>query len=336
MNLNFKKKFSLQSFNTFGINVQSKQFVGVKSTKEIQYVLSQKKNEKILILGGGSNILLTKDFDGLTMRIESKGIKVINENDEFATLKVAAGENWHDFVLWCLKNDLGGVENLALIPGSIGAAPIQNIGAYGVELKSVFSSCEAVSVNSGVKKTFDKAQCQFGYRNSIFKNKLKGKYIITSVNFLLKKSPHYINTSYKELNKKLEGCEKTIQNIAKAVIDIRSEKLPNPKQIGNSGSFFKNPTIKNSQLEILQKKYHKIPYYKDLEGKIKIPAAWMIDTLGLKGFRSGDAGVHKKQALVLVNYGKADGKDIKALAEKIQLKVFEKFDIILTPEVNII
>ena len=171
MNLNFQKKISLQSYNTFGINVLSNQFVGVKSTKEIQYVLSQKKNEKILILGGGSNILLTKDFDGLTMRIESKGIKVINENDEFATLKVAAGENWHDFVLWCLKNDLGGVENLALIPGSIGAAPIQNIGAYGAELKSVFSSCEAVSVNSGVKKTFDKAQCQFGYRNSIFKNK---------------------------------------------------------------------------------------------------------------------------------------------------------------------
>ena len=336
MDLIFQKKISLKPYNTFGINVQSKQFIGVKNTEELQYVLLQKKEEKLLIMGGGSNILLTKDFDGLTLRIESRGIEIIREDKEFATVKVAAGENWHEFVLWCLENDLGGVENLALIPGSVGAAPIQNIGAYGVELKSVFSSCEAVLVSSGETKIFGKAACQFRYRNSIFKNELKGQYVITSVNFLLKKLPHTINISYKGLNEKMEEKNKTIQNIAQAVVDIRREKLPNPEKIGNCGSFFKNPVIPVAQFRALQKRYINIPYYPDSKGKVKVPAAWMIDILGLKGFRNGDAGVHKKQPLVLVNYGNANGNAIKALAEKIQSKVAMKFGINLTTEVNII
>jgi UDP-N-acetylmuramate dehydrogenase len=336
MDLKFQKKISLRSYNTFGINVQSKQFIGVKSTEELQYVLLQKKDEKLLIMGGGSNLLLTEDFDGLTLRIESRGIEIIGEDEEFTTVKVAAGENWHEFVLWCLENNLGGVENLALIPGSVGAAPIQNIGAYGVELKSVFSSCEAVLVSSGETKIFVKKACQFRYRNSIFKNELKGLYVITSVNFLLKKSPHSINVSYKGLNEKMEGKNKTIQNIAKAVIDIRKEKLPNPEKIGNSGSFFKNPVIPIAQFRALQKQYTNIPHYPDSKGKVKVPAAWMIDILGLKGFRNGDAGVHKNHSLVLVNYGNANGKAIKALAEKIQSEVANKFGINLTTEVNII
>ena len=336
MDLNFQKNFSLRSYNTFGIDVQSKQFIGVKTTEELQYVLRQKKGKKILIIGGGSNLLLTKDFEGLTLRIESSGIEIITEDEKSAIVKVAAGENWHKFVLWCLENNLGGVENLALIPGSVGAAPIQNIGAYGAELKYVFSSCEAISVSNGSMKTFSKEACQFRYRNSIFKNDLKGQYVITSVNFLLSKAPHSVNDSFKGLNEKMKGKNKTIQNIAHAVIAIRSEILPNPEEIGNSGSFFKNPIIPISQFKSLQRQYSNIPHYPDSKGKIKVPAAWMIDTLGLKGFRNGDAGVHKYQPLVLVNYGNASGKAIKALAEKIQSEVAEKFGINLIAEVNII
>lgn len=336
MDLNFQNNFSLRPYNTFGINVQSKQFIGAKTTEELQYILRQKKDEKILIIGGGSNLLLTRDFKGLTLRIESRGIEIIREDEESVTVKVAAGENWHEFVLWCLEKNLGGVENLALIPGSVGAAPIQNIGAYGAELKHVFSSCEAISVSNGAMKTFSKADCQFRYRSSIFKNELKGQYVITSVNLLLNKAPHSVNDSYKGLNEKMEGKNKTIQNIANAVIAIRSEKLPNPEEIGNSGSFFKNPVIPVSQFKSLQKQYNNMPYYPDSKGKIKVPAAWMIDVLGLKGFRNGDAGVHENQPLVLVNYGNASGKAIKALAEKIQSEVAEKFGINLTAEVNII
>ena len=336
MDLKFQKNFSLRPYNTFGINVQSKQFIGIKNTEELKYVLRQKKDKKILIIGGGSNLLLTRDFEGLTLRIESRGIEIIREDQESVTVKVAAGENWHEFVLWCLENDLGGLENLALIPGSVGAAPIQNIGAYGAELKYVFSSCEAISVSNGAMKTFSKAACQFRYRNSIFKNELKGQYVITSVNFLLNKAPHSINDSFKGLSEKMEGKNKTIQNIAHAVIAIRSKKLPNPKEIGNGGSFFKNPVIPVSQFKALQKQYINIPHYPDSKGKIKVSAAWMIDVLGLKGFRKGDAGVHENQPLVLVNYGNASGKAIKALAEKIQSDVAEKFGINLTAEVNII
>ena len=336
MVLNFQKDTSLLPYNTFGIDVKSKQFVGVKSIDELQAVLNQNQLENLLVLGGGSNLLLTKDFEGLTIRIENRGIEIVEQDDRMARVKVAAGENWHDFVLWCLENDLGGVENLALIPGNVGAAPIQNIGAYGVELREVFESCEALSIDTGKLKIFEKDECDFGYRNSIFKNSLKGQYIIVSVQFNLNKPPHPLNISYKGLSEKLEGKIHSIQNIAQAVIEIRSAKLPDPKQIGNCGSFFKNPVIPLIQFNDLKQQYPDIPQYPDQFGNIKIPAAWLIDILGYKGYRKHEAGVHPNQALVLVNYGKASGAEIKNLAQQIRNKVKEKFAINLEFEVNIL
>ncbi|MGA0374508.1 MAG: UDP-N-acetylmuramate dehydrogenase [Flavobacteriaceae bacterium] len=334
--MNFQKDVSLLPFNTFGIDVKSKKFVSVKSTDELKAVLNQNQEKQLLILGGGSNLLLTKDFDGLTLRIENRGIEIVQEEQRSAKVKVAAGENWHDFVLWCLDNDLGGIENLALIPGSVGAAPIQNIGAYGVELSQVFESCEALSIETGELKIFNIEECEFGYRNSIFKNSLKEQYIITSVQFNLSKAPHQTNTSYKGLSEKFDGKSPSIQSIAQAVVDIRTAKLPDPDQIGNSGSFFKNPVISSKQFTQLQKQYPEIPHYPDQGGKIKIPAAWLIDSLGYKGYRANDAGVHQKQALVLVNYGNASGTEIQKLAHQIKDKVLENFSINLEFEVNIL
>ena len=336
MVLNFQKNISLLPYNTFGINVKSKKFIGVENTLELIEILNQNKEEKLLILGGGSNLLLTQDFEGLVIRMESRGMEIVREDNQSATVKVAAGENWHDFVLWCLEKNLGGVENLALIPGSVGGAPIQNIGAYGVELEEVFESCEGIFLNNNEIKTYTKSDCEFGYRNSIFKNKLKGEFIICSVNFRLKKPPHNMNTSYPGLSEKLKNEHPSIQSIAKAVIEIRSSKLPNPSQIGNSGSFFKNPVIPEKKFKALQNQFPEIPNYPDQEGKIKIPAAWLIDTIGYKGYREKDAGVHKNQALVLVNYGNAAGAEIKKLAFEIKGKVLETFDIELEFEVNIL
>ena len=336
MVLNFQKDTSLLPYNTFGIDVKSKHFIDVKSIDELQAVLNQNQLENLLVLGGGSNLLLTKDFEGLTLRIQNRGIEIVDQDDRKARVKVAAGENWHDFVLWCLENDLGGVENLALIPGNVGAAPIQNIGAYGVELREVFESCEAISIDTGKVKIFKKDECNFGYRNSIFKNTLKGKYIIFSVQFNLNKPPHALNFSYKGLSEKLEGKIPNIQSIAQAVIEIRSSKLPDPKKIGNCGSFFKNPVISLIKFNDLKLQYPDIPHYPDQFDKIKIPAAWLIDTLGYKGYRNQEAGVHPNQALVLVNYGNATGAEIKKLAQQIRNKVKEKFEINLEFEVNIL
>ena len=336
MVLNFQKDTSLLPYNTFGIDVKSKHFIDVESIDELQAVLNQNQLENLLVLGGGSNLLLTKDFEGLTLRIQNRGIEIVDQDDRKARVKVAAGENWHDFVLWCLENDLGGVENLALIPGNVGAAPIQNIGAYGVELREVFESCEAISIDTGKVKIFKKDECNFGYRNSIFKNTLKGKYIIFSVQFNLNKPPHELNISYKGLSEKLEGKIPNIQSIAQAVIEIRSSKLPDPKKIGNCGSFFKNPVISLIKFNDLKLQYPDIPHYPDQFDKIKIPAAWLIDTLGYKGYRNQEAGVHPNQALVLVNYGNATGSEIKKLAQQIRNKVKEKFAINLEFEVNIL
>ena len=336
MVLNFQKDTSLLPYNTFGIDVKSKHFIDVKSIDELQAVLNQNQLENLLVLGGGSNLLLTKDFEGLTLRIQNRGIEIVEQDDRKARVKVAAGENWHDFVQWCLENDLGGVENLALIPGNVGAAPIQNIGAYGVELREVFESCEAISIDTGKVKIFKKDECDFGYRNSIFKNTLKGKYIIFSVQFNLNKPPHELNISYKGLSEKLEGKIPNIQSIAQAVIEIRSSKLPNPKKIRNCGSFFKNPVISLFKFNDLKRQYPDIPHYPDQLDKIKIPAAWLIDTLGYKGYRNQEAGVHPNQALVLVNYGNATGAEIKKLAQQIRNKVKEKFEINLEFEVNIL
>ncbi len=336
MVLNFQKDISLRTYNTFGIDVKSKKFIGIQSTDVLKAVLAENQGAQVLLLGGGSNLLLTKDFDGLTIRIENRGIEILKEDEYGARIKVAAGENWHDFVLWCLKKDFGGVENLALIPGSVGAAPIQNIGAYGVELSQVFESCEAMSRETGEIKTFNKTECEFGYRNSIFKNTLKEQYIITSVEFNLTKAPHQINTSYGGLSEKIESKSPSIQTVAQTVIEIRSAKLPDPRLIGNSGSFFKNPVLGSEQFAALQQQYPNLPHYPDQKGKVKIPAAWLIDYLGFKGYRKNDAGVHQNQALVLVNYGNASGAEIKKLAQEIKDKVLENFKIDLEFEVNIL
>lgn len=336
MVLNYQKNVSLQPFNTFGIPVKAKKFIGVKSSDELIAVLNQNQEEPLLILGGGSNVLLTQDFDGLIVRMESKGIEIIHEDSQQAEVRVAAGENWHEFVMWCLKNDLGGVENLALIPGSVGAAPIQNIGAYGVELESVFDRCEAISLSTKQIEVFTKTDCEFGYRNSVFKKKLKGKYIISNVTFKLNKPPHRTKTSYKGLSEKLKGVSLDILSVAQAVMSIRSAKLPDPKKIGNSGSFFKNPVVSSQVFTALKKQYPEIPNHPAGSGKVKIPAAWLIDCLGFKGYRKNDAGVHKKQALVLVNYGNASGAEIFELAQTIQAGVQKTFDIGLEYEVNIL
>ncbi len=329
---------SLKEYNTFGIDCSAKYFVAVTSVSELQQILSEKKFENRFIIGGGSNMLLTKDIDALVIHLNLKGKKIISETDSVVTLQAMAGENWHEFVQYCINNDFGGLENLSLIPGNVGTAPIQNIGAYGVELKDTFISCEALEIATGKKRTFTKEECNFGYRNSIFKNEEKGNYIITSVTFQLTKKAHKLNTDYGAIKEKL--AEKNIQKptiaaISEAVIEIRQSKLPDPKKLGNSGSFFKNPVISSEKFKKLKIENPDAPYYEISAAEYKIPAGWLIEQAGFKGKRFGDAGVHKNQALVLVNYGNASGDEIWELALKIQQAVKDKFDIYIEPEVNI-
>lgn len=329
---------SLKKYNTFGIDVSAKDFVTATSINELQKIL-QLKPKKLFVLGGGSNMLLTKNIsDSLVIHINIKGIKVIDENPRFAFIKVNAGENWHNFILWCIDNNYGGLENMSLIPGNVGTAPIQNIGAYGTELKDNFVECEALEIETGIIKTFSKIECEFDYRNSVFKNKLKGKYIITSVKFKLTKKNHILNTAYGVIEKELEDkniLSPTIKDISNAVIAIRKSKLPDPKKLGNSGSFFKNPIITQQEFEIFIAKYPEAPNYKVSQNEIKIPAGWLIEKAGFKGKQYGNAGVHEKQALVLVNHGNASGKEIWNLAIKIKSTVKEKFGIEINPEVNV-
>ena len=268
--------------------------------------------------------------------MKNKGIEVKEQTKKEVLIKVGAGEIWHDLVLWALKNDYSGIENLALIPGSVGAAPIQNIGAYGVELNSVFKSCRALEISSLKFKNYEKESCKFQYRSSIFKEELKGKVIITSVCFLLRKKPHKVNVSYGELQKLMIGKENTIQNVAAEVISIRKSKLPDPEKIGNSGSFFKNPIVTQKKLLALKKEFPEIPYYKESKNHFKLPAGWLIEKIGYKGKRKGDAGIHKKQALVLVNYGGAKGLEILALAEEVKEKIFNFYGLRLDFEVNLL
>ena len=333
----FKENFSLKPYNTFGIEVQTKYFYKVFDTIELKEILERNINLPFNVLGGGSNILFTEDFKGLTLLIDNKGIEVLHETSKNVTVEVQAGENWHEFVLWCLDNDYGGVENLALIPGSVGAAPIQNIGAYGVELSSVFKSCKAFNIDTLEEEIIEKKDCEFNYRSSVFKIHPKRKYIITSVCFQLQKFPHQIKIDYGLIKNQFEqNYLPDIREVAKAVIAIRESKLPNPKKIGNCGSFFKNPLISIAHYELLKQTYPELPSYPSYDKHVKVPAAWLIDQLGFKGIRNGDAGVHKNQALVLVNHGKAKGKEILNLAKKIQLKIKETFNISLETEVNII
>ena len=333
------ENFSLKQYNTFGVDVMARKFISVHSTDELRDVLQQAYASEIFVLGGGSNMLLTKDIDKTVIHIGLKGIELISESRDDVVLKVGAGENWHQFVLYCIEKGYGGLENLSLIPGNVGTAPVQNIGAYGVELKDSFESCEAMRIQTLEVDTFSAEQCEFDYRNSVFKNKLKGEYIITSVNFRLSKKDHQLSTSYGAIQEELDKHnikEPTIKNISDAVVSIRQQKLPDPRELGNSGSFFKNPVIKETEFKKLQKQFPEMPFYALHANQIKIPAGWLIDQAGLKGYRQGDAGVHKNQALVLVNYGNATGQEILALSKEIQDKIYKKYGIQLEPEVNVI
>lgn len=331
---------SLKKLNTFGIDITAKYFVEFSSIEDIQDILSNPKflNTKKLILGGGSNLLFTQNFDGLVLKNNLKGIKLIKEDTDFYYVKSAAGEVWHDFVMHCIKNNYAGLENLSLIPGNVGASPMQNIGAYGVEIKDVFYELEAFSMADKTVRTFSKAECKFGYRESVFKHKLKNQFIITSVTFKLLKNPQF-NTSYGAIETELAAMgiiDKSIRTISKAVCNIRNSKLPNPAEIGNAGSFFKNPEVVKGKYEFLKIKYPNIVGYALENGNMKLAAGWLIEQAGWKGKISGDAGVHKLQALVLVNYGNAKGNEIFDLSQKVLESVKEKFGIELEREVNII
>jgi UDP-N-acetylmuramate dehydrogenase len=334
-----KTDISLKSYNTFGIDVNAKHFVSVTSITELKSVLKLKEYPNKLILGGGSNMLLTKDVNALVIHINLKGISIVSQDNSSALVKANAGENWHEFVLWCLDNDFGGLENMSLIPGNVGTSPIQNIGAYGVELKDHFVSCEALNLETLNIETFNNADCNFGYRNSIFKQQVKGQYIIVNVLFKLTKQNHLLQTNYGAIQSQLEVMQinkPTIKTISNAVIAIRESKLPNPKEIGNSGSFFKNPIISKDLFKQLQSNFPKAPSYPVSEEEVKVPAGWLIEQAGFKGKTFGNYGVHKKQALVLVNYGGAQGKDILSLSKLIQKTIYRIFDISIEAEVNIL
>ncbi|MDA7549883.1 UDP-N-acetylmuramate dehydrogenase [Flavobacteriaceae bacterium] len=330
---------SLKDYNTFNIQATARYFSSIGSIEDLKLALQSNIHPDIFILGGGSNMLLTKNIEALVLHINLKGIKIISEDRNSVVLNVMAGENWHEFVQYCIKNNYGGVENLSLIPGNVGTAPIQNIGAYGVELKDVFLDCNTLSIADQSEKKFTKEECKFAYRNSIFKHQKKGKYIITNVTFKLTKNNHRTIIEYGSIKQELENSNihhPSIKDISEVIIKIRESKLPNPNEIGNSGSFFKNPTINNIEFEKFYKNFPTAPFYKLSEFEYKIPAGWLIEKSGFKGQRDGDAGVHKNQALVLVNHGNASGKEILELAEKIQTKVKQDFGILIEPEVNIV
>ncbi|SHJ35919.1 UDP-N-acetylmuramate dehydrogenase [Flavobacterium haoranii] len=335
--MNYQHNFSLKSYNTFGIEASAQSFIEVTNEQELAKVL--KENQNIFVLGGGSNMLLTQNINQLVVHVNLKGIEIVQEDADFVWVKGNAGENWHEFVQWCITKDFGGIENLSLIPGNVGTTPIQNIGAYGVEIKDTMFSCEAMEIATQKMRIFTNAECEFAYRESIFKNELKGQFIITSVIYKLTKKNHNLNTSYGAIDAELVkmNVEKpTIKTISEAVIAIRSSKLPNPKDLGNSGSFFKNPIISKAQYDKAVERFPEMPHYKVSDNEVKVPAGWLIEQAGFKGKRFGDAGIHKNQALVLVNYGGATGKEIYDLSKLIQKTVLEQFGVAIEAEVNII
>lgn len=337
--MEIKTNISLKKYNTFGIDVPAKYFVSVTSIQELEAVLKNTNYPEKLILGGGSNILLTKPVNALVIHINLKGKQVITETNDHVWVKAQSGENWHKFVLWAIQNNFGGIENLSLIPGNVGTTPIQNIGAYGVEIKDVLHECEALNIENLQLKKFTNTECNFGYRNSIFKQNLKGKFIITSVTFKLSKNNHTLHTSYGAIKEQLQAMQisnPTISDVSNAVIAIRQSKLPDPKKMGNSGSFFKNPIVSSTLYLELKTNFPNIPSYPVSNTKVKIPAGWLIEKAGFKGKNLGNYGVHENQALVLVNYGNANGKDIFKLATIIQKTVQRIFNITLEPEVNIL
>ncbi|KFF23092.1 UDP-N-acetylmuramate dehydrogenase [Chryseobacterium sp. JM1] len=336
-----QENFSLKPYNTFGVDINAKYFTEVQTLEELRDAIhySKKHDLPILFLGGGSNILLTKDFDGLAIKLSLKGIdeKDLNDNEILVTAK--AGENWHEFVMYSLEKNYGGLENLSLIPGNVGTSPMQNIGAYGTEIKDIFVSCTVLDLENLALKTFNLEECRFGYRDSIFKQEGKGRYVILEVTFQLTKKDHHIKTEYGAIKTELENLgitHPTIQDVSKAVINIRQSKLPDPKETGNAGSFFKNPTIPLAQFEDLKQKFENIPGYPNGD-VVKVPAGWLIEQCGWKGKQIGNAASHKLQALVIVNAtGNATGKEIFDFSTEIINSVKEKFGIELEREVNII
>ncbi|SIS80519.1 UDP-N-acetylmuramate dehydrogenase [Chryseobacterium ureilyticum] len=336
-----QENFSLKPYNTFGVDAKAKFFIKIHNIEELKDALnfSKEKSLSLLFLGGGSNILLTKDFDGLAIKLNLRGISEENLNDNEVLVTAKAGENWHEFVMFCLSKNYGGLENLSLIPGNVGTSPMQNIGAYGIEIKDVFVNCQVLDLENQTVETFDLEKCRFGYRDSIFKQEGKGKYIILEVTFKLTKENHHIKTEYGAITSELQnlGIEKpTIQDVSQAVINIRQSKLPDPKQIGNAGSFFKNPTIPLVQFEALQQKFENIQGYPN-GAMVKVPAGWLIEQCGWKGKQIGNVASHKLQSLVIINAtGTATGKEIFDFSTEIINSVKEKFGIELEREVNII
>ena len=350
-----KTNVNLRPYNSFGFDALAKYFVEINAIDDLQTLIrsGELKKHKTLILSGGNNVLFQEDvFDGLVVYINTKGIEILWEDENEVIVSTQAGEDWPDFVRFCVSKNWHGIENLAHIPGKVGAAPVQNIGAYGMELKDSFLQCEAVELTTGDKRVFTKEECRFGYRESIFKSELKGQYVITSVDFLLKKNAP-LNLEYGNIKAYLEqnGIKNpSMQQLHDAICAIRDSKLPDVKQIGSAGSFFKNPVISAEQFEALQQDYPNIPHYPDAEGMVKVPAGWLIEhcgpstlrqaqgsgTLSWKGWRDEHVGVYDKQALVLVHYGGGKGQDIVELARKIQDSVEAKFGIKISPEVNFV
>lgn len=337
--MTLRENFSLRPYNTFGIECKSKYYISVSNLDQLQeaLVFEKKHKEQHLILGGGSNILFTNDYNGLIIHNQLKGINVEEEEDHYL-VTAAAGENWHEFVMYCIDNDYCGLENLSLIPGCVGASPMQNIGAYGVEIKDFFHSLKAIEIASGEVHEFSKDDCKFGYRESVFKNIHRNKYIITEVCFKLLKTPD-LNISYGAIKQELEKMQVSnpgIKEVSEAVIQIRRSKLPDPALIGNAGSFFKNPVVSKSLADAIKKKYPEAASYPVDDTRVKLAAGWLIEKAGWKGYREGDFGVHAKQALVLVNYNMAKGKEILALSQRIMDDIQIKFGVQLEREVNII
>ncbi len=351
--MQIQENISLRSYNSFGIDAKARYFAGFNDIDELEELLTSniKHPTSNLILGGGSNILFTKDYDGLVLKNDIKGITELHEDSEYVYVRAGAGENWHQFVLHCIHRNWAGIENLSLIPGNVGASPMQNIGAYGVEMEDVFWDLEAWHIKEQKMVTFTKADCAFGYRESVFKGKYKDQFVILNVTYQLRKKPRF-NTSYGAINEELERMglkELSIKAISDAVINIRLSKLPDPKEIGNAGSFFKNPSVSSEEFKNLKSKFQNIVGHPNADGTVKLAAGWLIeqcgpkvtkdsirDSVSWKGFRRGDAGCHAKQALVLVNYGDARGNEIYDLSEEILQSVKEKFGVLLEREVNIV
>lgn len=334
-----KENISLQPYNTFGIDVKADRMFTIETVDELREVLRDEslKNEPKLILGGGSNILFTQPVRGVVLMNRLKGIEIVKEEEDVVYVQVGAGEVWHQLVMWAVEKGYGGIENLSLIPGSVGAGPMQNIGAYGVELKDSFYELEALNLSTLEIQKFTAEDCKFGYRESVFKNELKNQYFITSVSFRLTKHPQ-LNTSYGAISQELAACgvvSPTVKDVSNAVISIRQSKLPDPQILGNSGSFFKNPEVSIEQFESIKQQHPNVVAYPTSTGTMKLAAGWMIEQCGWKGKVVGHTGSHKDQALVLVNYGGATGAEVYHLAQDIKKSVFEKFGVEINPEVNI-